>query len=502
MKVITTLGLLGGIVLSVISLVLLVLDPGGHFATSFSYILFSLLAGLVTLYVALWAGRKPDGGIDIFSPMFGLLFVVLLGATLRAPYLVAEKDVSAAAAFLLFGYDIPEVASNMPWFFMGVCMIIAGYVVPKYRFSIERYALIRTNRVNAQRLLFWSLAYLAISIVGIYSYMKVNGIHFSADILASSSKKALEFDTGGDSVYGAGYQTFIGQFSKYPFLFLTVALLTRALRPNPVLIALALGLGFTSVVIPVLGNTRSTVAVLGLVILIAINYFGRLRFGLLVVWLTISLSLISILTEVRSENQHLENVKNNMAETFLASGNGLDSYRTALIMNLVPKEADYQHGKTYAGIFALFVPRAVWPTKPNTAIGPWVKAEVFHRPDVRNNGWPPGIIAEGYINFGYVGALLIPFLYGAFLRVLYNTVRPLLGRSLVATLIYASGLYPLCFSGLSNNVALGLVGWLYAIGPLALFAFLVSMRQPIRRGFAHAAPAGISRYPAEARLVR
>ena len=148
-----------------------------------------------------------------------------------------------------------------------------------------------------------------------------------------------------------------------------------------------------------------------------------------------------------------------------------------MIIKLVPDRAGFQYGDTLAWrYFSMFIPRSIWPTKPNTALGPWVKEQIFGR-DVRNNGWPPGVVAEGYINFGYIGIFLVPYLYGLLLRLYYNAFRPLLGRSLVATIVYTSGLYPLCFSGLSNNVALGVVGAVYAIGPLFLLCLLSFVRK-------------------------
>ena len=285
---------------------------------------------------------------------------------------------------------------------------------------------------------------------------------------------------------------------KYPDMFHVASLmLLKVIRTNLLWLVVVISLAVMSAAIPVLGNTRSVVIVIGLIILITLKYFRRLSPRLVVIWLGISLTLISILTELRTENQRLTVERDNIVETILASGNGLDSYRSALIMELVPENAPYQYGKTYMGVISLAIPRAVWPTKPNTAVGPWVKAEVFGVPNVRNNGWPPGIVAEGYLNFSYIGVLVMPFLYGMFLRVFYNTARPLLGRSVLGTVVYASSLYPLCFSGLSNNIALGLVAWLYAIVPMIIFAALIWKKPvPVRAGQRPpAAAAATSRSP-------
>ena len=483
MNPVALLTLVGSVVLMLGTLILAVFDPSGNFGSSFSYLFFSLLATMVAVYATLLPSSRVDGKVDIFSPMFGLVFVLLIGAALRAPYLLLEKDTSATARYILFGYDIPDAAPSMVWFFLGVSAIVAGFLVPRSRFAIERFTIFRTNQVSEPRLLGATLFFGLIGLVGVGAYIAANGIDLGAGVASASSKKALAFDAGGETVYGAGYQTFIGQFFKYPFILIASLMLLKVIRTNLLWLVVVISLAVMSAAIPVLGNTRSVVIVIGLIILITLKYFRRLSPRLVVIWLGISLTLISILTELRTENQRLTVERDNIVETILASGNGLDSYRSALIMELVPENAPYQYGKTYMGVISLAIPRAVWPTKPNTAVGPWVKAEVFGVPNVRNNGWPPGIVAEGYLNFSYIGVLVMPFLYGMFLRVFYNTARPLLGRSVLGTVVYASSLYPLCFSGLSNNIALGLVAWLYAIVPMIIFAALIWKKPvPVRAG--------------------
>ena len=145
MNPVALLTLVGSVVLMLGTLILAVFDPSGNFGSSFSYLFFSLLATMVAVYATLLPSSRVDGKVDIFSPMFGLVFVLLIGAALRAPYLLLEKDTSATARYILFGYDIPDAAPSMVWFFLGVSAIVAGFLVPRSRFAIERFTIFRTN---------------------------------------------------------------------------------------------------------------------------------------------------------------------------------------------------------------------------------------------------------------------------------------------------------------------------------------------------------------------
>ncbi|MEZ5841083.1 MAG: hypothetical protein R3D02_11905 [Hyphomicrobiales bacterium] len=124
----------------------------------------------------------------------------------------------------------------------------------------------------------------------------------------------------------------------------------------------------------------------------------------------LAIAFITVMGNLRSINQTGRPVGNAL-EAVVGSGNGIDLYRSVAIMKRVPQYHDYLRGSSYLSLVTSFIPRAIWAEKPNPSLGPWVKSELFGE-DVRNNGWPPGMVAEAYINFGSVGIVLCMAAWG------------------------------------------------------------------------------------------
>lgn len=88
---------------------------------------------------------------------------------------------------------------------------------------------------------------------------------------------------------------------------------------------------------------------------------------------------------------------------------------SALHMALVDQHGSYFYGSTLLPLLTLPIPRPWWPAKPSTFGWAWT----ISRPDrpVAEDGMVPGIVGEGYVNFGYLGVVLFPmlaaYLYGA-----------------------------------------------------------------------------------------
>ncbi|WP_396593046.1 O-antigen polymerase [Brevundimonas sp. R86498] len=458
---------------------MLVLRPDQLSIDAAIYVAGSLISGLIVL-AAIFLGSKT---LDPFSPLVAILFTVSLGATLRAPYMVFEQSTSAAARYQMLGFQFSDVAGEVGWYVVGVAFLVIGYSVRVGRFQLERLSVFQDKPLNLNRFLFWSAVFVGLAAVGIASYIAVHNISLADGLASLSGKRAVTIDGGEGTVYGAGWQTFVGQVARYPFAALCLALVLGRLRAHWLWIAACIVLGVLAVAIPILGNTRSGVMLLGLTLVIALYYYGKLRLRTILIVAVSGIFVIGVLTELRAQNQGRANIHGNAVDAVLGSGNGLDSYRTALIIELAPDRVGFQYGRSLAAIGSGAIPRAVWPDKPMVSMGPWVKEKIFGH-GVRNNGWPPGIIAEGFLNFSYPGIILLTFVYGVFLRYYYESLRPLRGRSLVGTLFYAFTIYPLCFTAVSNNVSLGIVAASIAIFPFLAFCYLafgawVRVRRPM-----------------------
>src|SRR5690606_27981804 len=122
------------------------------------------------------------------------------------------------------------------------------------------------------------------------------------------------------------------------------------------------------------------------------------------------------------------------------------------IIDRVLERHDFLYGSSLLSLLTAPIPRAVWPDKPKPRLDPWVESELFDLP-TRSNGWPPGMVAEAYINFGTLGIPLVMFIFGALLKLIYRTALPYLGSSPVITMAYAICIVRLSYNCFSLNFA-------------------------------------------------
>jgi oligosaccharide repeat unit polymerase len=130
-----------------------------------------------------------------------------------------------------------------------------------------------------------------------------------------------------------------------------------------------------------------------------------------------------------------------------------------------------QYGFTYFTQLVNPIPRAIWPGKPVGDAG-LVMARAYGSVD--RSGEPtmtisPGFLGEAYLNFGFLGVLIVPAAAGIFVRA-WDCLLPTATRSLPAFLVYVTGLAIIFLCGRSFNF-----GSLY--GLLALFTLVILFEQ-------------------------
>lgn len=78
-------------------------------------------------------------------------------------------------------------------------------------------------------------------------------------------------------------------------------------------------------------------------------------------------------------------------------------------------EFGFQYGKTYVPGLVFWIPRTFWPGKPNTGGGIATTIWFNTATDAPSNVSPTPI-GEAYINFGFLGAVIVPLVAGWFVR--------------------------------------------------------------------------------------
>ena len=133
----------------------------------------------------------------------------------------------------------------------------------------------------------------------------------------------------------------------------------------------------------------------------------------------------------------------------------LDQY--AGFLTLCDRSGSYEFGKTYIAVLTLPVPRSLWPEKPG--LGDHIISRATTSRPYDREGRVITYIGEAYVNFGYLGCVIIPFLFSYLLHTWYERVIQL-PRTSLAMLVYAiasTSLIQAYRDGLTSVVLFGFV---------------------------------------------
>ena len=151
---------------------------------------------------------------------------------------------------------------------------------------------------------------------------------------------------------------------------------------------------------------------------------------------------------------------------------------TSETAQIVPMKQPYRYGATYVEAFEILIPLAIKPERP-LAPGQWFVWTRDAAKASRGGGYSYSLIAEGYLNFGYIGVALVSFGQGVLIAALvaWRRANP---TSRSRTLLYA-----VCVMALISMVRgdfatlLKSYGVIYGIPALAAAWWLARSGQPV-----------------------
>src|SRR5262249_13027537 len=139
-----------------------------------------------------------------------------------------------------------------------------------------------------------------------------------------------------------------------------------------------------------------------------------------------------------------------VAEGLESTGERLDAVGAlSVIVRDTPRAVPYQNGRTLGLFFVAFIPRVVWPDKPEITMGQWMP-DMYGSVGIENN---TAVTALGdyYLNFGTLGVIGGMLFLGMIMRLTHECLlrdRPTPAGMLGAVVI----LYCLIIR-FENNVA-------------------------------------------------
>jgi hypothetical protein len=134
----------------------------------------------------------------------------------------------------------------------------------------------------------------------------------------------------------------------------------------------------------------------------------------------------------------------------------------------------FQRGHTLGLFFTAFVPRVLWPTKPDTSVGQLFNREL-HISEFRDVYISATHLGELYWNFGWAGIVLGMPLIGLLLGFIGSRCDLSRQRSISRFLIVIVSVYFLCLR-FEGSIALEYVQWVRSVVVIVLLHLLFARR--------------------------
>lgn len=432
-----------------------------------------------------------------FEPMTLFVMFLILG-TVGNSYVLAFGD-GKRRDTLMNGEPIELFIWGGLWLALAMVLVGLGYTVCKGRLRIERI-LPDETKFTTGGLHLVALMGLGVALLATVAYIQqTGGISSLANL---SKKRVIEVATEGEVVYANGGYLRLVAALPMMLLYLMIAHYLRAaekLKPwQSVFVFLLL---LSGMILPFVSSSRASIVYALIGVLLVYSVFRTISAKFVTISLVAALSLFAVMSGlrvyanttgggVREGELAFQNPLLSLAE----SGNGMSLSGTTLIIDGVPERMDYKLGMSYLALFTAPIPRSMWPAKPQISLGKEIKEDILGKPAPRA-GRPASLIAEGFINFGWIGFFGMAFVFGFLMRLLVHSFRPIMQNSVFAAAIYIPFFVNIpAFA--NGSFGQGSVRILSSVIPLyliyiAAIALSIKPKPKVRRSVARRTPAQI-----------
>ena len=141
---------------------------------------------------------------------------------------------------------------------------------------------------------------------------------------------------------------------------------------------------------------------------------------------------------------------------------------TIMVMDFFPTAHDYLWGDSYLKILYTPIPRWLWPDKPMTTSRVATQLMFSYRQYASGTSVGVSMVGEGYIYFGFAGAILAAALVALILRAIYATFIEHV-RTVGSVGVYSVGLFALVFDILRGILQSALIHYgIVTVGALLI----------------------------------
>tara|TARA_B100001059_G_scaffold13776_1_gene11140 strand:+ start:21569 stop:22990 length:1422 start_codon:yes stop_codon:yes gene_type:complete len=448
----------------IISLMLISISFFYDYDYTFFVMIPSFLILLITSFPILISNEH-----NIFSPLNYLIYFIFLNIIIRNLYILFDIPSTSYinANFLLFeSKDI--LIKPILLTLVGFIFFTIGYLFYPYKYSINKK---KNIKWNVRKLNLLSLVLSSISFISLVKFIASSKLNLLLITIQSFSSYRGISDNLSD--YNAnGLLRVLIQLSIVVFYINYLHYKTSQVKSFSNKFYLVISF-LISILFFFFVQSRSGVIFLFINCFI-INYylnFNKFSYRRLLVLFSMVVLFFSFMTSLRSGSgfdlkDAVQDSLFSVLDPLVANNGGIDTSKTAHIMNYVDKHNDFKYGSGYLFIFSSFIPRAIWPNKP-VNIDTEVGNKVYNANAYGSGAVPPGLIAESYWNFGYLGILIITFIVGIFTRRLHNYFK-IINNDNNKILLYVVCFIGIPYSCFGSSITSALIGLIYLLVPLYL----------------------------------
>jgi len=417
--------------------------------------------------------------IDWFSPWNMVCYAAIINIFLRSVYITFDiPNESTIQQVFLLGKTKEFLLWPMVVVLLGISCMTFGYLV---RPGVSRklsFRIFQSDCWSEHR--FWFLTILLLLLSWIGFYLLITNTVGQLSIENLSAHRGI-FSTELTEYRSYSYLRWMVNLSDMVYCLILAKMVSiRRIRFRELIVFL-LSSG-TSLSYYFFVQTRSGLALFFLTVIAIVYYMRGRKFPLFraIVLAIAILFFLRFMTGLRpgSGFEPMDWTDFNLTRVFepvVLNLNGIDVSKTAHIMEAIPTVLDYQYGKTLVTILFAWIPRELWPSKPIAPMDAIIAMTIFGAEFYGGGGMPPGLIAEMYLNFWFIGIIIGCFAVGYLLKIIHMQFKAYsCNRNIV--LLYVTSFMPLGGAFMGSGFTSSLISFLTCFLPLYIVLNIITKR--------------------------
>lgn len=451
------------------------------FEIGYEFTVLRFLAILPFFYLFISFLLNYKSRIDLLLPEIYIGLSLLVGTTLRTIWLTSVDSLNyTKQQSVLLGQDLTDL--YFPLFIINIAVVsfLFGKTIKLNYFKVKVTNNIFIFKKRNFKIMIMFACF--VSTIGMFFLLKSVGI---TEIIAENiSGKRRVFDENGQRNSFAWIRVF-GKFSKFAFyLGVLYFLIYRSRNSQNKMIGLLIILSFfITIIYSVINSSRTVlidVAIISIFCFIVAE--KKIPKKLVVVMIALAILISGFIISNRSfkETGFNDNLFYSTLESITANNNLFGVSKTGKIFNHVLDEGSYYFGSTYFTWLYAPIPRSIWKNKPPITPGLIVRKDILAENSDNNlgGGIPPGLVAESFMNFGFIGIIFIPMLLGSFVNFVFKKIKKLVllnkikSINPITILILLNVYLEFTFKIVGGSLTQGLISVLEAVVILKILSYI------------------------------